>query len=467
MQAMTEEAPIDNKRRRIAAADDSSQRIGCLTDLPSGILAHAASFLAEPSRILFAVALDRNSAASPNERSAAIVGNEWSILDFGEIEKDLAAKLTDDDIEKVLLCIDAVNKVKRLKLANCVNITGAGLEPLRGSIVIEQIGLSLVAHHKSPSIYPAPPISCNHVIPVLDSIIEREGCALRHLQFPQVWREEPSTDSEFHQFLLRYNQMWENREHVGCLECNQNLPYSGNKWIGTSTHLRGYGTQDHTCYDCFKHYCYDCKIDFCWTCQTDYCEDCTTISDCKYCDNSHCNDCYEHECHECNEKICSKCVEEQYECYNCADCDQVLCSECIDDEDVKTDVYTCNKCHASCCDVCRLRKFRQGQLRCTDCIKQVAPLLVGESMRMCKEIELLKIENKKLQCEIKELRTKESEGEKSMMKLKRVRPILRCVIIAISSVPPPQFVKKRVESLIEREHLERDEADRRVYRYMA
>ena len=34
-------------------------------------------------------------------------------------------------------------------------------------------------------------------------------------------------------------------------------------------------------------------------------------------------------------------------------------------------------------------------------------------------------------------------------------------------LPPPQFVKKRVESLIEREYLERDENDRRVYRYMA
>eukprot|EP00569_Conticribra_weissflogii_P005587 CAMPEP_0171347236 /NCGR_PEP_ID=MMETSP0878-20121228/27306_1 /TAXON_ID=67004 /ORGANISM="Thalassiosira weissflogii, Strain CCMP1336" /LENGTH=1035 /DNA_ID=CAMNT_0011851199 /DNA_START=170 /DNA_END=3277 /DNA_ORIENTATION=- len=34
-------------------------------------------------------------------------------------------------------------------------------------------------------------------------------------------------------------------------------------------------------------------------------------------------------------------------------------------------------------------------------------------------------------------------------------------------VPPPQFVKKRVESLIEREYLERDESDRRVYKYMA
>lgn len=34
-------------------------------------------------------------------------------------------------------------------------------------------------------------------------------------------------------------------------------------------------------------------------------------------------------------------------------------------------------------------------------------------------------------------------------------------------VPPPQFVKKRVESLIERDYLERDENDRRVYRYLA
>mmetsp|Transcript_12615 Transcript_12615/g.27405 ORF Transcript_12615/g.27405 Transcript_12615/m.27405 type:complete len:629 (-) Transcript_12615:200-2086(-) len=33
--------------------------------------------------------------------------------------------------------------------------------------------------------------------------------------------------------------------------------------------------------------------------------------------------------------------------------------------------------------------------------------------------------------------------------------------------PQPQFVKKRVESLIEKEYLERDEGDRRVYRYIA
>jgi len=185
---MMEEAPPDNKRRRISAADGSPQRIRCLSDLPSGILAHAASFLAEPSRVLFAVALDENST---NKRSSAIVGSHWDTLDFGGIENELAVKLSDDDIKKVLLCIDAVNKVKRLKLTNCVNITGAGLEPLRGLAIIEQIDLSLVGEHQRPNISPEPHISCSHVLPILDSIIEREGRSLMHLQFPSVWRDEP------------------------------------------------------------------------------------------------------------------------------------------------------------------------------------------------------------------------------------------------------------------------------------
>ncbi|KAK1740898.1 hypothetical protein QTG54_008150 [Skeletonema marinoi] len=158
--AMMEEAPIDIKRRRISAADGSPQSIRCLTDLPSGILAHAASFLAEPSKALFAVALDGNSAVSTNERSSAIVGNQWSILDFGWIEEELAAKLNDDDIEEVLLCIDAVNKVKRLKLTNCVNIIGVGLEPLRGSLIIEQIDLSLVGSTSGVQSHKFHVISC-------------------------------------------------------------------------------------------------------------------------------------------------------------------------------------------------------------------------------------------------------------------------------------------------------------------
>lgn len=53
----------------------------------------------------------------------------------------MASKLTDDDLRDTLLCVNAGDKLKRIKLTNCVSITGHGLEPLRGSSVLEQIDL--------------------------------------------------------------------------------------------------------------------------------------------------------------------------------------------------------------------------------------------------------------------------------------------------------------------------------------
>ncbi|KAK1740864.1 ankyrin repeat domain-containing protein, partial [Skeletonema marinoi] len=274
-----------NKRRRIVAAGSSSQSISCLSDLPSGILAHAASFLAAPSKALFAVALDGNSAVSSNERSSAIVGNQWSILDFGDIEKKLAEELNDDDISAVLMCIDAVNKVKRLKLTNCTKINGAGLEPLRGSLIIEQIDLSLVSEHQSPSISPEPSISCDIVLPILDSIIE----STKHFQFPMKWRNR-SIDSEFGAFLRRCNQMWRNRDTPLCLECEEEVPLNDIAWF--IENLNGCGIQRNTCCVCLKHYCVDCMsddvdnmfmIDLCDACDRYYCMECSRVEFCEIC----------------------------------------------------------------------------------------------------------------------------------------------------------------------------------------
>jgi hypothetical protein len=40
-------------------------------------------------------------------------GCGWDTFDFGDIEKELAEKLSDDDINDVMLHVDAANKVKR------------------------------------------------------------------------------------------------------------------------------------------------------------------------------------------------------------------------------------------------------------------------------------------------------------------------------------------------------------------
>ena len=79
--------------------------------------------------------------------------------------------------------------MKKIKLTNCTNITGIGLRPLHGSTIIEQIDLSLVGDGESPVLDPEPPISCEHVLPILDSIIQSEGCALKDVQYPSAWQD--------------------------------------------------------------------------------------------------------------------------------------------------------------------------------------------------------------------------------------------------------------------------------------
>jgi hypothetical protein len=265
-----------NKRRRLA--DDASLGGVCLSDLPAERLTHIASFLPLPSRALFAAALDDPKSKFNASISNIFPGNQLvgsggtlqfrdisaqlaerhvqsillaiealdrsDILDFGKIGREHVVQLTDDGMNAILLCIDAVNNVRKLRLANCINITGAGLEPLRGSAIIEQIDLSLVGKHQSPILNPEPPISCEFVLPVLHSILGSGGCSLKHLQFPIKWRNLSYSltrqGMQLQQFLTRYDEFMQRRVRVSCLNCSYDLPINGGSWmeincIGTKT----------------------------------------------------------------------------------------------------------------------------------------------------------------------------------------------------------------------------------------
>ncbi|KAL7526668.1 hypothetical protein ACHAXR_001591, partial [Thalassiosira sp. AJA248-18] len=109
--------------------------------LPQSLFGDVAAYLAEPSRALFAVAVTapssswsrfkRPSAASKVILSSSSSSGKWAVLDFTDIDKNLASSLSDDDIGAILTCIDAANNLKTLKLAGCVNISGRGLDHLR------------------------------------------------------------------------------------------------------------------------------------------------------------------------------------------------------------------------------------------------------------------------------------------------------------------------------------------------
>ena len=419
------------KRRKTEQGVDTS-----LSDLPIGILEHTAGFLASPSRALFAVALSTNENNSPGENYSSIAGSDWETLDFGEIEKELAARLSDDDISHVLQHIDAVNEVKRLRLTNLTNITGDGLEPLRGSAVIEQIDLSLKATGeaaRNPWINPEPSMSRDLVLPILDSIVAAIPCALKHLQFPRTWRRNYVADSEFHAFILRYNQMRRNQDTLMCSGCNSSLPTSI-KWIDAEGEGVGYddngsyGLHCHTCYQCTNDYCHGCEcgenteedgiviLGYCWACQRDYCKECVEISKCRVCDEIVCEDCKLFECKICNKNMCWRCIIND-ECHVCTLCGVAYCEGCKSEGEVQG----CDTCNEACCNSCRRRMYHEaGGDSCAECIKDVPNGVFLELiMNSRQEVEQLKAENreltsvnKELQAEIKELKNKQG---KSMM----------------------------------------------------
>ena len=140
---------ITNKRRRTAA--DTL----CISDLPIGFIADVSAYLPKPSRAILAVALSAPSSSWRNNdmhrlspiSTAIVSASQWDILDFEDVEKELANKLT--DVHALLKSINARDVLKRLKLCGCVNITGKGLNPLQGSVVLEQIDIGLVRKHET------------------------------------------------------------------------------------------------------------------------------------------------------------------------------------------------------------------------------------------------------------------------------------------------------------------------------
>ena len=134
--------------------------------LHDALISDVASFLPEPSQAMFAVALTESWSKLSNlsrrcrlsSASRAIISRiQWQVLDFADVERELAEKLSDHDIHAILTCINAKYCLRKLKLARCFGIVGHGLEPIRGSTVIEQIDLSFASKHETMQDLPCDP----------------------------------------------------------------------------------------------------------------------------------------------------------------------------------------------------------------------------------------------------------------------------------------------------------------------
>jgi hypothetical protein len=280
-------------------------------NLPDAVLIHISSFVNDTSKVLLAVALTASSDAirksnydiKPcpgakailNQRVRRFRGPMTRVLsrykiDFADVDKELAARLSDEDVGGILAFIDSVFGIKTVKLTHCVNITGRCLEPLRGSTILKELDLSLVDKDCLHITHPEFKIAEADVIPILDSIIEADGFSLMHIQFPKRWREEQSR--MMRRFLSKYNRIM-NDEEIRCENCNRNCSGSaGRPWI--SKKRDEFGIYNYTCYTCKKSFCRECAEEMemdhkpCENCGTRQCRDCRGASfcnalECEYC----------------------------------------------------------------------------------------------------------------------------------------------------------------------------------------
>jgi len=188
-----------------------------LLDLPDLMLANIAKYLTKPSIPLFAIAVTPQASSvgctspdasditcQPTSTSNAIITGAYGerhTLNFEEIEESLASKVTDDHVRDILICVDAINNLKILKLAGCINIQGHGLNPLRGSLVLECIE-SHKPQLKNDNL-PQSNLSPNVIISLLESI-ESPGNKLQHMYFPEIVYNEDSADLVVNSNVLHF-----------------------------------------------------------------------------------------------------------------------------------------------------------------------------------------------------------------------------------------------------------------------
>ncbi|KAL7537752.1 hypothetical protein ACHAXR_010993 [Thalassiosira sp. AJA248-18] len=288
-----------NQRKSISSSKrrKTSQARCCLSvyRLTDAILGYIADFLPKSSQALFAVAIAR----ALSEESLAVCSchissstklnctwnnEQWETLDFADLEKDLASKLTDDDLNDILNCTGAPKKLKTLKLTGCVGLVGHGLRSIRGSVALRQIDLSLVDQHECPTLKPEPMLSKTVTMLTLNSVIDTFGNSLRHIQLPKLWRDESSPAME--SFLAKYNKGL-NKRFIGCSKCD-NVIWGGKEerqWVVSSGSNKG--LQNFTCYQCTNRFCLECDGEntphFCEHCEKKFCADCVQTKQCAEC----------------------------------------------------------------------------------------------------------------------------------------------------------------------------------------
>jgi hypothetical protein len=70
----------------------------------------------------------------------------WTRLDFADLAKEVASKLTDEHIQRILDLIHARDQLTTLHLTGRLSLVGHSLAVLNGSTALKHFDMSLVMH---------------------------------------------------------------------------------------------------------------------------------------------------------------------------------------------------------------------------------------------------------------------------------------------------------------------------------
>ena len=289
-----------------------------------------------------------------NQLCAYYYAEGWSRLDFVDLEMWLCSRLTDDDLGAILMCIDARRNLKQLTLTNCFGLVGQGLQPLRGSEIIETLDLGMNYQFIIPT-------DVNHrlsapvVLDVLDSVLETDDNCFQRLQLPRDW--------------MRISTNQANGPTWGCNSAIQafNARLGGIFHSKTLNTYFGFGDSQALLNHLFNG---DDPLNGCAFCDL--------YDECCVCDH-------------CGFIGCCGCGDQSLQCVHC---DINCCNSCA--EQIANPVSHCGEYHCeSMCRECRIKECSSGY-ECRECKSLAFDDLLSQISQQQSVIDQLRLENQQL-----------------------------------------------------------------------
>jgi hypothetical protein len=285
----------------------------------------------------------------------------WTKIDFSSTDFALRGRLTDYQLSRLFIRVNAQDVTVDLGLCLCSQIRGSGLVPLRNSHVLERINLLLTPASNDLT-------SC---LDILRSMIP-------HKLYCVEFSDYSVLATDFTRNLRSVKLIQAQEQGTRCACCHELVMEESRKIV---PNVEGYPTfrccrcEKHFCQrsscpmdlrecgDCREYFCMDCgdiddcdQVWQCYDCGISFCFSCRYVSTCICCEKGQCENCDIYDsCSRCAENHCEECSTLEYVCAN--ECD-LVCENCR-----KTD--SCSKCNSPRCEGCN-DDFRT----CHECSKR-------------------------------------------------------------------------------------------------